>query len=260
MPTTYTHDAFGRKVYKSLQEDLQELIHRHIQLYRIGLHGPDIFFYCGLRKNYVNQTGVRLHGEIAYPFFEQGIRLVRKNQDDALLAYLLGFACHFMLDSTCHPYIYHIEDQVSHTIIEKEMDRRMMKKDGLDPLTYFPAKGIIPSYENAAVIQQMFPDISIELIEKALKGMRRLTGLMIYEKEDSYRRKMMFLKLTGLKKVFGEHFMTGQTDGHCEEWLTVLDDFFECALQETPKILEKLYWCSRTEMEIPERFRRNYQD
>ena len=51
MPTTYTHDAFGRKVYKSLQGDLQELIHRHIQLYRIGLHGPDILFYYGLRKN-----------------------------------------------------------------------------------------------------------------------------------------------------------------------------------------------------------------
>ena len=260
MPTTYTHDAFGRKVYGSLQGDLQELIHRHIQLYRIGLHGPDILFYYGLRKNYVNQTGVRLHGEIAYPFFEQGIRLVRKNQDDALLVYLLGFACHFMLDSTCHPYIYHIEDQVSNTIIEKEMDRRMMKKDGLDPLTYFPAKGIIPSHENAVVIQQMFPDISTELIEKALKGMRRLTGFMIYEKEDRYRKKMMLLRMTGMKKAFGEHFMTGQADGHCDAWLDVLDDFFARALEETPKILESLYWCSRTDLDIPERFRRNYQD
>ena len=260
MPTTYKHDAFGRKVYKNLQGDLQELIRRHIQLYRIGLHGPDILFYYGLRKNYVNQTGVRLHGEVAYPFFEQGIELVRKNQDDALLAYLLGFACHFMLDSTCHPYIYHIEDQVSHTIIEKEMDRRMMKKDGLDPLTYFPAKGIIPSRENAVIIQQMFPDISVELIEKALKGMRRLTGLMVYEKEDIYRKKMLFLKLIGLKKTFGEHFMTGHADGNCDAWLAVLDDFFACALEETPKILERLYWCAKTDLELPERFRRNYQD
>lgn len=260
MPTTYTHDAFGRKVYKILQEDLQQLIHKHIQLYRIGLHGPDIFFYYGLMPNYVNQTGVRLHREEAYSFFEQGIQLVRKNRDDALLVYLLGFACHFMLDSTCHPYIYHIEDQVSHTVIEKEMDRRMMKRDGLDPLTYFPAKGIIPSHENAVVVQQMFPDIPAELIEKALRGMRRLTGLMIYEKEDSYQKKMMLLRLTGLKKTFGEHFMTGQTDGHCDVWLAVLDDFFERARKETPKILEKLYWCSRTDLEIPGRFHRNYRD
>ena len=260
MPTTYTHDAFGRKVYKSLQGDLQELIHRHIQLYRIGLHGPDILFYYGLRKNYVNQTGVRLHGEIAYPFFEQGIRLVRKNQDDALLVYLLGFACHFMLDSTCHPYIYHIEDQVSHTIIEKEMDRRMMKKDGLDPLTYFPARGIIPSCENAAVIQKMFPELTTRQMERALSGMRRLTGMMVYENEDSYRKKMLFLRITGLKKTFGEHFMTKQADGHCNVWLSVLDDFFAQALEETQKVLEKLYWCSKAELEIPERFRRNYQD
>lgn len=260
MPTTYTHDAFGRKVYKSLQKDLQELIHRHIQLYRIGLHGPDILFYYGLRKNYVNQTGVRLHGEMAYPFFERGIRLIRKNQEDALLVYLLGFACHFMLDSTCHPYIYHIEDQVSHTRIEKEMDRRMMKKDGLDPLTYFPARGIIPSHENAVVIHQMFPDITAKQIERALNGMRRLTGLMVYEKEESYRKKMIVLKMTGLKKSFGEHFMTGQEDGSCDEWLAVLDKFFACALEETPKILEKLYWCSKTDLDIPERFRRNYQN
>ena len=45
MPTTYAHDLFGKEVYKRLPSDMKALIRRHGDLYRIGLHGPDILFY-----------------------------------------------------------------------------------------------------------------------------------------------------------------------------------------------------------------------
>ncbi len=265
MPTTYTHDAFGRTVLKQLSEGMQEKIREHIQLFRIGLHGPDILFYYGLNKNQVNQTGVRLHKEIAYPFFEQGLALAREEQDDALLVYLLGFACHYMLDSTCHPYIFRIEDQVSHTIIEKEMDRRLMQRDGLDPLTYFPAKAIYPSMENAKVIHKVLPEISEEKLVRSLKGMRRLTGLMVYG--DGKRRKslMPLLRLLGQEKSFGEHLMTKEADASCDAFLDVLDELYLRALEDTPSILEMVYRLGssqencRLEDSLPERFRRNYE-
>ncbi len=265
MPTTYAHDAFGRKVLDQLPEKMQEKIREHIQLFRIGLHGPDILFYYGLNKNYVNQTGVRLHGEIAYPFFEKGLNRAREEQDEALLVYLLGFACHYMLDSTCHPYIYHIEDQVSHTVIEKEMDRRLMQRDGRNALTYFPAKGIHPSMENARVIQKVLSEISVEDIVKTLKGMRRYTGMMVYG--DGKRRKILMplLGLAGQEKTLGEHLMTKDADTNCTVYLDVLDELYQRALEDTPSILELVYRCGvaqedcSQEDRLPERFRRTYE-
>ena len=45
MPTTYAHDLFGKKIYAKLPAEIQKVIRRNTNLYRIGLHGPDILFY-----------------------------------------------------------------------------------------------------------------------------------------------------------------------------------------------------------------------
>ena len=48
MPTTYTHDVFGKMVYQKMPENLKEIAANHINSYRIGQHGPDILFYYHL--------------------------------------------------------------------------------------------------------------------------------------------------------------------------------------------------------------------
>ena len=48
MPTTYAHDLFGKKIYAKLPAEIQKVIRRNTNLYRIGLHGPDILFYLSL--------------------------------------------------------------------------------------------------------------------------------------------------------------------------------------------------------------------
>ena len=63
MPTTYTHDLFGKRVCRKLPEKLQHLIRSNGNLYRIGQHGPDILFYYFISKNPVTQYGVKMHGE-----------------------------------------------------------------------------------------------------------------------------------------------------------------------------------------------------
>lgn len=45
MPTTYTHDLFGKKVYRQLPREIRKVIRENGNLFRIGLHGPDILFY-----------------------------------------------------------------------------------------------------------------------------------------------------------------------------------------------------------------------
>ena len=74
-----------------------------------------------------------MHGEKAREFFEKGMARVRKEKNPALMAYMLGFGCHYILDSTCHPYVNQVakEGKISHTLLEKEFDRMLMYLTGM---------------------------------------------------------------------------------------------------------------------------------
>ena len=134
MPTTYAHDLFGQRVYTFLTPEIRQVIRKNKNLFRIGLHGPDILFY-DIPNSRVTRTGIVMHREVAAPFFERGMTLVRQKHDEKLLAYLLGFACHYLLDSTCHPYVYEMAEKevISHTLLEKEFDRTLMLETGKHP-------------------------------------------------------------------------------------------------------------------------------
>lgn len=107
MPTTYTHYAYGQEVFHKLPEELQRKIEPYIEYYNIGVHGPDIlFYYHSYCKNKVNQYGVKVHHEPAREFFKRAFKVfqAQKNRNEAF-AYLAGFMTHFILDSSCHPYV-----------------------------------------------------------------------------------------------------------------------------------------------------------
>lgn len=50
MPTTYTHDLFGKRVCRKLPEKLQHLIRSNGNLYRIGQHGRIFSFIILYQK------------------------------------------------------------------------------------------------------------------------------------------------------------------------------------------------------------------
>lgn len=262
MPTTYTHDLFGKEVYRKMPGEMRRLVKEFGELYRIGLHGPDILFYYGFGKNRVNQHGVRLHGEAAAPFFERGAFLVRKNGDDALLVYLLGFVCHFMLDSTCHPYINTtVAKEVGHGEIEKELDRRLMVKTGRNPYRYYPAACCIRPYlENAYVIQRMFPEVTVLQVEKALRNMIFITNTMVFDDNGRKQRAILpILKCIGAFDKVGGNYMKEACDPRCAPYLEKLEELFGQAVEETPKMLEYLWRAAREGERLPERFWRDYR-
>ena len=45
MPASYAHYRFGQQVFKQLPVELQQQISPYMDLYQIGLHGPDLLFY-----------------------------------------------------------------------------------------------------------------------------------------------------------------------------------------------------------------------
>ena len=64
MPTTYAHDLFGQKAYAFLNPEIKQVIRKNKNLFRIGLHGPDILFY-DIPNTRVTGTGIAMHREVA---------------------------------------------------------------------------------------------------------------------------------------------------------------------------------------------------
>ena len=92
MPTTYTHDVFGKMVYQKLPENLKEIVEEHMNAYRIGQHGPDILFYYHLfHENPVSQKGMAMHEQIAASFFRKCKEYCQETGDEEALAYVFGF-------------------------------------------------------------------------------------------------------------------------------------------------------------------------
>ena len=97
------------------------------------------------------------------------------------MSYVYGFICHFTLDETCHGYIDEkiAASGISHTEIEVEFDRMLMVKDGYDPIRHRLTEHIVPSMENAEVIQAFFEGVDSEQVRKSLKGMIKNNNLLI---------------------------------------------------------------------------------
>ena len=162
MPGAYAHYRFGRQLCPLLEREEQQTILRYPELFLIGLHGPDIFFYHHpLTSSALNRMGHRMHKEPGKAFFAPAAAILSRmpaEEQQAGLSYLYGFLCQFALDSICHPYV---EAQarrtgIAHMELEAEFDRRLMLHDGLEPLSHFPAGHIIPSAKNAQVISAFF--------------------------------------------------------------------------------------------------------
>ncbi len=182
MPAFYAHDRFGEKVWKKTDGEIREIILKHYKQFEIGLQGPDIFFfYRPYSKNKVVKYGNRLHSVSARAFFERAVKAAeRAGRDSAQYAYLLGFICHFILDSECHPYVAEMieETGVQHLEIEEEFEKYLLKRDGLHPLAYRLGRLVPTDVYTAKAIAPFYPGISWQVARSSLRWLRFIKNLL----------------------------------------------------------------------------------
>ena len=183
MPSTYAHYRLGRDVLQRLDPDLRAIAEGHRQLYDIGLHGPDIlFYYDALHRNPTSQVGFSTHRLPGRDFFGPTRHALSRMDDrGAGEAYLMGFVCHFALDSTCHPFIeeYIQNNGIAHTKIEGEFDRMLLEMDGKDPVRQSLVSHINPTEENASIIAEFFPTVDSGQVMRALEDMIHYNDLLV---------------------------------------------------------------------------------
>lgn len=262
MPTTYTHDLFGKKVYRQLSPEIRKVIRKNGDLFRIGLHGPDILFY-DLTDFSVSSIGVEMHSIPAAAFFLRGMSIVRSRGDERLLSYLLGFGCHYLLDSVCHPYVDDMAKArvISHTLLEKEFDRTLMIETNKNPYHFYPSDCIVPKISYARVIRKMFPGLNTRDILVSLRMMKFLTNAMVYDNRGKRRFLVAFLtRFAGKKKSRAalEFFMEKKPVPGSEKPVEELHQYFDQAVEEAPAYVEELFSLSKEELPLSKRWNRTY--
>ena len=253
MPSTYAHRRFGADVLALLPDGLRATLEQHRELYDMGLHGPDLmFYYKALQSNPVNRLGNAMHEQKGEVFFTCARTVVENAPDkDAALAYVLGFVCHFALDSTCHPYVeaYVRESGVGHCEIETEFDNALLREDGEDPLHFFTASHIQPSMERAAVVAPFYKGITILQAYDAMQGMRTVHRLL--QASSPAKR---WVVLHGMKAVGRYDTLHGlvanpEPNPACRESSVHLEELYHKALPLAVRLIEE--FCDGLDTDAP---------
>ncbi len=135
MPNYYAHLTFGQAVRDCLETKAQAAVDSQRQGFDCGLYGPDpLFFYHNGIPSPMEREAHALHHGPPQTALE---RLRRPIEEGVPFAqgYALGFLCHYLLDRSCHPFVYGNASArgISHMAMEGEFDRFLMQRDGIDP-------------------------------------------------------------------------------------------------------------------------------
>lgn len=260
MPASYTHQQFGNKVLLKLEHDkLKRIITNNINLYNIGLQGPDIlFFYRPLKKNPVNTYGNQLHRDIARDFFTNALAILKENYDDRSLAYILGFINHYILDSVCHGYIDKTaaNKNVSHFEIERDLDQRFLIINN-ESFNYSTPAHYQINNEIAKIIAPFF-NIEPKTILTSLKSFRKFNRLLACK--NPIKRSIL---TTGLKainaKAYAGMVMSAKPDEKIKEDIDIIVSLFIQATNIATKEIIGYYDSFLNETEISKRFNYNYE-
>lgn len=158
MPTTYAHWRFGKDCIDTLPKEIQKIVNNNIDIYNLGVHGPDIFFYDLMHKKTV-QYGKKEHITPAEVFFYNGKKVYRNHfEKNEILTYMLGFLSHFVLDSTAHGYIEHKKEVsgISHNKIEAEWDKHVIELDNREPNLVDRSESLRPNKYNSKIISYFY--------------------------------------------------------------------------------------------------------
>ena len=261
MPTTYAHWRFGDKCIETLPNNLKEIINNNREIFDFGVHGPDIFFYYNcLKHNKINQFGTNLH-EIAYKTTLEEFKKNYDKTDDkyGALSYILGFTCHFTLDSYCHGYIERKEEvsKVSHGKIESQFDRYLLKKDGYDPIKKSVTFSLHPSKKIALTISQLFDEISFKEAYKAIKDQKLYLNLL---KDNNDIKRFILTKGMDLAKVskFKDLLITKEDDPNCLDANIRLDKYFNIAVKHYPILVNDVLNYLNDKNELPDYFKHDF--
>lgn len=146
MPAILTHDFFGKSVFDDVSKLLGFATEDERCAFLLGNQGPDPLFYLCIDPlmHKWEPLGNAMHSarpsRLLVAMHEAAERLEGADRM-AARAYVAGFACHYLLDRSVHPLVYHWQygltkagvaglgpesEQVVHAEVERDLDEAVL--------------------------------------------------------------------------------------------------------------------------------------
>lgn len=266
MPSFYTHHTFGKEVYHNLPDELKTIIRKYPYAFQAGLQGPDfLFFYRPFMKSRPNQLGYRQHKQPFVDFLNRIRPIIHaKGKNCGEYAYLLGFICHFILDSECHTYIYQKAKTpgFNHLVMEMEFDRHLLIKDGKNPLLYPSWKHIHWDKDTLDAIHGIYHyyEIPREKIKKSLRSMSFIKWFLTTGRtfRRIFLRSSMFI--TGKYKKLEGHMMSLVPRKNATQTNRILEQIYQESIPLCVSLLESFDHVILTNKPFCKRFYTTFQN
>lgn len=174
MPGYDTHYIFGIHSYRRIPDlDIKKYIDKSKGAYKLGLLGPDIFFYYATeiaapRKN----IGSYMHTKRTDLFFKNCIEYIINTSGEqkyVATSYLCGFLSHYVLDCNVHPFIYWMTNYTNkgkdylekHFSLETDIDVLLLKTYlDKNPQDFFKnSELILRDYEKTIIADMLYYSI-----------------------------------------------------------------------------------------------------
>lgn len=261
MPASYSHYRIGKLVINQLHDPLKQIILDNLDLFNLGLHGPDILFYNRpYLHSKINRLGSSMHQQTASSFFYHALTILKETKNKAQLAYLCGYVCHYILDSSCHGYIDKIikKTKITHFEIETELDRYFMIKDNLDPLRTHLTNHIKITDDIIITIKPFYRATEKELF-KSLKGMKFYDRLLLAP--QIYKRGLIYLvlKITFTFKRFQGFVVNYQANQVLTQYIKQLEKLFNQSIDEAAKEIDNFVDALKYNHKLSARFNHNFK-
>lgn len=238
MPSMYSHYYFGQLVYQKLPNHLQKDIQPYLSYYHVGQNGPDVLLYhAPLKGSLVARQNQKIHMNSGLLFFEKA-NFIHQNRKPHL-AYLYGYLCHFVLDAYCHPYIenYKKETGISHMAIEREFERYLLEKNGLNPFKYDLTQHI---HLNSSLEEVMASYVDGANQKDLSKTLIQLKIMYAFTRPSSYfKRSLVYLWMDSIKRPYLKDFVFQKEPlKECHKSNQDLEQLLNEAILKAVKIIE----------------------
>ena len=263
MPAFYAHLKFGDLVTEQLPGEMRDVINGHREVFDLGCQGPDIyFFYRPWKKNEVNLYGEGLHAAPAKDLFERGVKIIRRfGQDSAKAAYVYGVACHFALDSECHPYVGEMVEKlkVGHIEIEEEFEKHMMRIYGLNPFSTDLSKWVPTDKAVVDAVKPLYPEPSWRQTRESLVELKLIKGIVHQPTARGQERLNALLRKAGLYEVHKGQMNQMVDNLACAESNAGLAERLYAAVPVAVELIDEINRAVFEKKPLSVRFERNFE-
>lgn len=239
MPSIYAHFRFGDQAAKRLPEPMRRSIARFPQLFSLGVHGPDFFFfYQPLFKTQMGSLGGWYHNLTGREFFQRAARRLADNPSEGAKVYLYGVLCHYTLDSVCHPMINAATAAGNsvHTELETEFDRVLLTKDGrVPPERQYLGRRLKLTWGESVTVAGFYPPATVYTVRRSVRLMAASTRLMTMKNRHLLQ---VIFNLGG--EYASKMVMCQRPNRRCSALIPQLEELYAQALEQFPTMAAQL--------------------